>query len=257
MCILLLSFKQHPEYPLIVAANREEFYERPTRTAAFWDDAPAVLAGRDLLAGGTWLGITREGRFAALTNFRDSTINRPDAPSRGRLVSDFLTGKEQAKAYLNEIALSADRYNGFSLIVGEGNEFFCYSNRDPKLHHLAHGLYGLSNGLLDDAWPKVVRGKHALSALLSRDNDLSPERLFAILADQTVADDTELPSTGIGTEGERPLSPLFVSTPNYGTRSSTVILLDSGGQVTLMERSFDGEPERYTTVAYRFRLTFG
>ncbi|MFQ5935099.1 MAG: NRDE family protein, partial [Acidiferrobacterales bacterium] len=254
MCILLLSYGQHPNYPLVVAANREEAYARPTKTAAFWEDTPDVLAGRDLLAGGTWLGITRHGRFAALTNFRDPDLNLPDRPSRGRLVSDFLISNEAPVAYLSQVAQHADQYNGFSLIVGHGDICGYYSNRGHEVRALSPGLYGLSNSLLDEPWPKVTRGKQALSAVLSGDADVRPESLFALLADRTVADDVELPSTGVDIEHERVLSPLFVSTPSYGTRSSTVILLDRESTVTFIERSFDGDPERYTTVSYRFHL---
>lgn len=257
MCILLLSFRQYQKYPLIVAANREEVYDRPASAAAFWDDAPDVLAGRDLLQGGTWLGITRQGRFAALTNFRDLESNRPDRPSRGRLVSDFLTSDEAPDTYLSHVAERANQYNGFSLIVGYRDEFLYYSNREYRVHALSPGLYGLSNHLLDTPWPKVVRGRQAIGELLAASSDPSREALFAMLADRVVANDADLPNTGIGHERERLLSPLFVAGTDYGTRSSTVILIDNEGTVNFVERTFQRDPDSYTTVTHTFRLRSG
>jgi uncharacterized protein with NRDE domain len=254
MCILLVAPRQHPTYPLIVAANRDEFYDRPTRAAAFWPDAPAVLAGRDLLGGGTWLGITRHGRFAALTNFRDPELHHSRRPSRGQLVSDFLLGDEEPDAYLAKVAECADQYNGFSVIVGRTDALFCYSNRTPAVQALTPGVYGLSNHLLDTPWPKVTRAKRAIGALLSDTHDLAPDALFAILADRTIAADDALPVTGVGLEWERMLSPLFVSATEYGTRSSTVLLIDNRGEVTFVERTFQRNADEYTTVAHRFRL---
>jgi uncharacterized protein with NRDE domain len=254
MCVLLLSLGQHQKYPLVVAANRDEFLARPTQAAGFWQDAPEVLAGRDLLQGGTWLGITREGRFAALTNFRDPPAKRDDRPSRGHLVSAFLRGKETPRAYVTELAAHAHEYNGFSLIVGQSAEFCYYANLEPEPRVLAPGLYGLSNHLLDTPWPKVVRGKQALAQLMSDENGPDAERLFTILADRAPADEVELPDRGVGRERELWLSPLFISGPTYGTRSSTVLWIDNDGDVTFIERTFEDGPERYSTVEQRFRL---
>lgn len=255
MCIFLLSLRQHPKYPLIVAANREEVYDRPTTAAAFWDDAPDVLAGRDLLQGGTWLGITRQGRFAALTNFRDSESRRGDRPSRGRLVGDFLVGEESPDDYLAQVAEHADQYNGFSLVVGQGDAFLFYSNRENRIKALSPGLYGLSNHVLDTPWPKVVRGKDAISKLLADTSEPSPEALLAILVDRTLADDAVLPDTGIGLERERLLSPLFVTGTEYGTRSSTVVLISNDGEVIFVERTFERGSTSYTTVDHSFRVS--
>ncbi len=254
MCILLLSLRQHSQYPLIVAANREEDYDRPTRAAAFWDDAPHVLAGRDLLQGGTWLGITRQGRFAAVTNFRSHEANRPNGPSRGALVSGFLIGGQTPDDYLAEVVANGHSYNGFSLIVGVDNEFRYYSNQESEPRRLTSGLYGVSNHLLDTPWPKLLRGKRELGKLLLADNEPTPEKLFSILADATMADDDQLPDTGIGIDNERLLSPLFVNAGNYGTRSSTVVLIDKSGHATLVERTFDRRPHRYTTVSHQFAV---
>lgn len=256
MCILLLSLRQHPQYPLIVAANREESYDRPTAVAAFWDDAPDILAGRDLLQGGTWLGITRQGRFAALTNFRDLQANRPDGPSRGRLVSEFLRGNQTPDDYLASVVTNGHSYSGFSLVVGDGNEFRYYSNQESEPRQLVGGLYGVSNHLLDTPWPKLVTGKRKLSQHLLSTEDPVPDGLFAILADSRLADDDDLPDTGIGIDNERLLSPLFVNAGNYGTRSSTVVLMDKTGNVTFIERTFDRRPDQYFMVSHQFVSEF-
>lgn len=235
-----------------MAANREEVYDRPTAPAAFWDDAANVLAGRDLLQGGTWLGITRQGRFAALTNFRGPKSNRSDRPSRGHLVSEFLVGTESTHSYMAHVCEHAQQYNGFSLLVGDGDELLYYSNREGKSRQLVSSLYGLSNHLLDTPWPKLVRGKRELNRLLLAANEPNADELFTILADSTMADDDELPNTGIGINNERLLSPLFVNAGNYGTRSSTVVLIDKTGNVTFVERTFDRRPDRYSTVSHQF-----
>lgn len=252
MCILLLSLRQHSQYPLIVAANREEDYDRPTRAAAFWDDVPHVLAGRDLLQGGTWLGITRQGRFAAVTNFRSHEASRPSGPSRGGLVSAFLIGDQTPNDYLAEVVANGHSYSGFSLIVGVGNEFRYYSNQESEPRRLTSGLYGVSNHLLDTPWPKLVHGKRELSRLLLAVNEPTPDQLFSILADSTIADDDQLPDTGIGIDNERALSPLFVDAGKYGTRSSTVVLIDKSGNATLVERTFDRRPDCYSSVSHQF-----
>lgn len=254
MCVLLLSLGQHRKYPLIVAANRDEFLARPTQAAGFWQDAPQVLAGRDLSQGGTWLGITRGGRFAALTNFRDPPAKRADRPSRGHLITTFLQGNDTPSTYVAELSGRAHEYNGFSLIVGHGDEFYYYANREREPRALAPGLYGLSNHLLDTPWPKVVRGKQALTQAMLSDNGPSAEELFAILADRAPADEAELPHTVPSGERELWLSPLFVSGNDYGTRSSTVLWIDNNDEVTFIERTFQGDPERYSTVEHRFRL---
>jgi uncharacterized protein with NRDE domain len=253
MCVLLFSLGQHRKYPLVVAANRDEFLERPTQAAGFWEDAPQILAGRDLSQGGTWLGITRHGRFAAVTNFRDPPAKRADRPSRGHLVSEFLRGSDTPAAYVAELAGRAQQYNGFSLIVGYGREFCYYTNLEREPRALPPGLYGLSNHLLDTPWPKVVRGKQALAQLMSAEGGPEAEQLFTILADRAPADEIELPDTVVDRERELWLSPLFISGSEYGTRSATVLWIDND-DVTFIERTFQGGPERYTTVEHRFQL---
>jgi uncharacterized protein with NRDE domain len=253
MCLILLSYKMHPFYPLILAANRDEFYDRPTMPAGFWEDRPDVLAGKDLKEGGTWLGITRKGRMAALTNYRDPFSLKLNAPSRGWLIKDFLCGQEAADLYLERLAGQADRYNGFSIILGDPSRLYYFSNRNG-LALLSPGLYGLSNRLLDTAWPKVQRGKENLSSLLSQRERPAPEDLFALLADQSKPDDHELPDTGIGLEWERILSSIFISSPVYGTRSSSLLMIDQRRRITFMERVFNGGNPPWMTAKFEFSI---
>lgn len=238
MCLILFAYEVHPAYRLILAANRDEFYERPTAAAGFWPDAPEVLAGRDLLHGGTWLGVTRGGRFAAVTNYRDPAARLDGARSRGRLVADFLDGRESAAAYTRRLAARADDYNGFNLLAGDARELYYFSNRGGPSARLAPGVYGLSNALLDTPWPKVLRGKRALAELTEAGDALAPETVVEILLDRVRAADRELPDTGVGVEVERVLSPLFIVSPGYGTRCSTVVLAQRDGNLTFVERSF-------------------
>ncbi|MCX5821078.1 MAG: NRDE family protein [Deltaproteobacteria bacterium] len=251
MCLILFAWKMHENFPLVLAANRDEFYERPSAPAAFWEDAPDLLAGRDLREGGTWLGITRKGRLAAITNYRDPASLKIGAPSRGRLVSDYLRGRGIPEVYLRRIAPDADRFNGFNLLVGDPDDLFCFSNRGAR-ERLDPGIYGLSNRLLDTPWPKVERGKTALSALLKE--GLSPETLFALLTDRTRPPDDRLPDTGVGLAWERILSPLFIENPVYGTRSSTILLIDRRGGVTFAERVFNGAADPRMTARFAFRI---
>jgi len=253
MCLILFAWKMHETYPLILAANRDEFYERPSAPAAFWADAPDLLAGRDLKAGGTWLGITRNGRLAAITNYRDPASLKKEAPSRGHLVSDYLRGRESPDEYLQRLDPRAGRYNGFSLLVGDRSELFYYSNRG-EASRLAPGIHGMSNHLLDTPWPKVNRGKQTLERLLAGDRNPSPEALLDLLASRSRPPDDQLPDTGVGLEWERILSPLFIESPTYGTRCSTVLLIDRQGVVTFVERVFNGGSEPRVTSRFDFRI---
>lgn len=254
MCLILFALDAHPRYPLVLAANRDEFYDRPTAPAAFWSDAPHVLAGRDMKEGGTWCGITTEGRFAAVTNYRDPRTQREGAPSRGRLVADFLRGDMTTDAWLERLQREGNVYNGFNLIFGEGRKLRYFSNRGELPSSVAPGIHGLSNHLLDTPWPKVVRGKEALAQLLAAQDDPAPDGLLAILADRTPPPDHLLPDTGVGIEGERLLSPLFIASPRYGSRSSTVILIDCNGTCTFVERSFNGATDHPRSATYRFSI---
>lgn len=237
MCLILLAYDCHPEYPLVFAGNRDEFYGRPTATAAFWDDAPHVLGGRDLKSGGTWLGVTRRGHWATVTNVRDQTPHREEAPSRGQLVADYLRREPSPETYLNALADWADEYNGFNLLVGTPDTVGYFSNRNGSPRTVEPGVHGMSNAQLDDPWPKVKRGTSKLSAML--EEGISPERLLDVLDDRRPAPDEELPDTGLGRNTERMLSPPFIEGDEYGTRSSTVLLMERTGAVTFVERTFE------------------
>jgi uncharacterized protein with NRDE domain len=208
------------------------------------------LAGRDLEAGGTWLGVARNGRFAALTNYRDPSRTKPGAPSRGELVSRFLTGRLAPQAYLSELESSADRYNGFNLVFGDLDGLWCFSNCGESEQALAPGIYGLSNHLLDTPWPKVARGKSALNAALQALPDEAP--FFALLRNDNIAPDEVLPRTGVSLEWERLLSAAFVRSPQYGTRSATVLLRDLSGKVRFIEQGFlrDASPGERREFAF-------
>jgi len=254
MCLILLAYDAHPEYRLILAANRDEFFTRPTAPAAFWDDAPELLAGMDLKEGGTWLGITRNGRIAAITNYRDPRAERRDAPSRGGLVSGYLCGSISLDDYLEILRTEGAAYNGFNLIFGDIGRLCFFSNRRESPQSIITGIHGLSNHLLDTPWPKVISGKEALEQLVSEGKTIQPDALFAILANREIAPDNILPDTGVGIELERFLSPIFISTPTYGTRSSTVILIDRKGRVTFIERTFNGHQENPIDVTWQFKI---
>ena len=249
-----MALHTHPRYRLVIAANRDEFYERPTAPACFWKEEPGLLAGQDLKAGGTWLGINRFGKIAAITNYRQPVQQENQAPSRGKLVKGFLTCREDAGTYLRMLTKNGDKYNGFNLMFGDKNRFCWYSNQGGENPDLASGMYGLSNQLLDTPWPKVIRIKKAMKYLLSEQDELIPEDIFKILCDSHVVDDPGLPDTGISIERERVLSPIFIASPGYGTRSSTIIFIDREDQVTFLERTYNSDPSPPTTVKYEFRI---
>jgi uncharacterized protein with NRDE domain len=251
MCLILFAYDVHPAYRMILAANRDEFYDRPSAPADFWPKHPQVLAGLDLKEKGTWLGVTREGKFAAITNYRDPATWEDGAPSRGKLVSNYLAGSSGAEKYLKKISLLAQQYNGFNLLLGDANDVFVYSNRGEaqKLHP---GVYGLSNRLLDTPWPKVRRGKKMLKTALAEKGDALEEALFRMLADRHVPPDSQLPQTGIHLEWERVLSPMFIESPVYGTRASTVLLIAKNNRVKLVEKSYQGGQDPWVTSRFSF-----
>lgn len=237
MCLILFAYQNHPQCRLVLAANRDEFFIRETATLAFWQDAPHVLAGRDLEKGGTWLGVTRKGRFAAVTNFREANRPQKDGPSRGHLVSEYLKMEHSPLLYLNELQLSADRYNGFNLLLGDNEAMYYFSNRENRIKLLQAGVYGLSNHLLDTPWPKVERGKEKLETCLD-DDEIDPIRLIDIMSDRYRPIDSELPNTGVSLAWERVLSPIFISSADYGTRSSTVLLIGNNSDISMTERGY-------------------
>lgn len=241
MCLLLVAYRVHPEYPLIVAANRDEFHQRPSAPAQWWD--AGILAGRDLRGGGTWLGLTRQGRFAVVTNYREGIAEAGGRPSRGQLVRELLErgAGGDCLPWLREVGPA---YNGFNLVFGGVDGLYSFSSRSDDEATLAPGLYGLSNHLLETPWPKVQLGKQRLQAYLDEGRAPALEPLLELLGDRSRPADAELPRTGISLEWERLLSSLFIVSPEYGTRASTAVVVAGDGTVRFAERRFgpDGEP---------------
>jgi uncharacterized protein with NRDE domain len=253
MCLIFFALKQHPTYKLIIAANRDEFYNRKTAAADFWKDQPNIVGGRDLEAQGTWMGMTTSGKISMLTNYRDPKNINPNAPSRGRLVSDYLEQQVAAGDYLQQIEPQAAAYNGFNLLVGTPEAFHYLSNYKTGIDKITHGLHGLSNHLLETPWPKVEKGKQKLRPILSS-SAISSDQLFEFLYDEDRAADDQLPDTGIGLERERALSSMFIKSPGYGSRCSTVILIDQENNVEFSERVYDLLTFEYIKKTFLFRI---
>lgn len=232
MCTLLFAIGAHSRYRLVLAANRDEFYARETAPAGWWREAPQVFAGRDLRAGGTWFGVTRDGRWAGLTNVRDPRDTLRGGPSRGALVAEFLRGAAGPEDYVATIR--GERYAGFNLVVGGPDGVWYMSNKTGSARPLGPGVYGISNAGLDTPWPKVERGKAGLRALLAAE-EVALAGLFALLADRTLAPDGALPDTGVGLELERALSPLHIAMPGYGTRVATALRVGHDGWTVCRE----------------------
>jgi len=253
MCLIAFSWRAHPRYRLVVLANRDEYFGRAAAPAAFWSDHPYVLAGRDLEAGGTWLGITRDGRFAALTNYRNPAENKDGAPSRGALVSGFLTGSAAPGEYLRRIESRAAEYNGFSLLVGDAGTMFFFSNRGGGAVPVEPGLHALSNHLLDTPWPKVERARARLGKHLQKPFDA--EAAFRLLDDTERAPNGKLPRTGVSLELEERLSAIrILASGGYGTRCSTALCLGEDGEIEFHERSYAEDGSVSGTISHRLRV---
>ncbi len=235
MCLILFAYRQHPDYRLIAIANRDEYSARPARAAHWWQDG-RVFAGRDLEAGGTWLGIDRSGRFAAVTNVREPGGMTPGRRSRGELTVGYLDTSLSAADYLQQIAARDREYAGFNLLLGDAEGMQFFSNRDHGLRRIEPGIYGVSNGAFDEDWPKLASGRDELDALIK--TQFTPDDLLEILTDHRVAEDHQLPDTGIGLEFERLLSSRFIRSPGYGTRACTVLTIDNNGRVDFLEQNF-------------------
>ncbi|HYM36127.1 MAG TPA: NRDE family protein [Steroidobacteraceae bacterium] len=253
MCLLVLAWKSHPRYRLVLAGNRDEFHERPAAPLSWWQDDPRILAGRDLKANGTWLGVARSGRFGVLTNYRDLQAPIEGAPTRGGLVTRFLTGATSPKEFLDDLRGAAPRYSGFNLLVGGPRALYYFSNRGPNAPQvLAPGVYGLSNHLLDTPWPKVKRTREKFSEVLTQ-NDVRADDLFAILSDREQAVSVDLPSTGLPADWERVVSSPFILHDRYGTRCSSVLLVERNGRSILHERRFDSAGIQTGTTRFEFK----
>jgi len=251
MCLIAIAWKAHSRHKLVVAANRDEWRERPTKAAHWWEDHPEILAGRDLRAGGTWMGVTRGGRFAAVTNFRDPSDKRSTALSRGTLVADFLLSADSAERFLSSLAARSALFNGFNLVVGDGERLMYFGSREPVPRAISPGVHGLSNHLLDEPWPKVARARSAMEAAIL-EPDPAP-RLFDMLADTRGVEDSELPDTGVGLAWERRLAPVLITGADYGSRASTVLTIAADGAVFLEERTRaeDGAVAQAAQFAFR------
>ncbi len=252
MCLIFLSINNQPKYKLIIAANRDEFYSRKTAPVDHWQDRPEIIGGRDLEAKGTWMAMSKSGKIGMVTNYRDLKNINPKAPTRGQLVSEFLMNGDQTEEYLKEVHLKADQYNGFNLLLGKLDQLYYYSNYQSKILKLQPGHYGLSNALLDTPWPKVKRGKEKFASVIEQEVDVN--NLFEMLRDESIAPDDQLPDTGLELERERALSAMFIKTPNYGSRCSTVVLVDQNNAVNYVERVYDLETFEFSQQAFQFEI---
>lgn len=252
MCLIALAWRARADLPLVVAANRDEWRERAAEPADWWPDHPSILAGRDLQAGGTWMGVTRGGRFAAVTNFRDPSDKRSDAKSRGMLVTEFLLGDDTPARFLSGLSARARDYNGFNLVLGDGGSLWYYGSRENAPRAIEPGVHALSNHLLDEPWPKVVRGRERMAQALDAADPVP--RLFELLCAQESAPDEALPNTGVGIAWERRLAAALITGEDYGTRASTVLLVSALGEAALEERTRSADGAIAGRVAHRFAL---
>ena len=235
MCLIAIAWQARRELPLLVAANRDEWRERPAKPAHWWPERPDLLAGRDLQAGGTWMGITRSGRFAAVTNFRDPSDKRSTARSRGTLVTEFLVGTDSPARFLSNLSARAHEYNAFNLILGDGASLFYYGSREGQPRAIEPGVHAISNHVLDEPWPKVVAARDAMELALADEEPMAV--LFDLLSSTTKPSDDALPKTGVGIEWERRLSSALITGVDYGTRASTVLAVTGSGETVFEERT--------------------
>ena len=237
MCLLAFAWRVHRGFPLILVGNRDEFHDRSAEPAHWWTSPEGILAGRDLQAGGSWLGLNRGGRFAVVTNYREPGVVTSGRRSRGELVVDFLSSSATTEEWMDELAEHLDEYGGFNLVIGDGNQLHYLTNRGEGRRSLEPGIYGLSNRRLDTPWPKVVAARSGLRQLID-DDRVDPKSLFDLLSDRTPAPDDQLPLTGVPLEWERALSASFIDGPEYGTRASTVVRIDTEDAIEFEERRF-------------------
>ncbi|MBT1449503.1 NRDE family protein [Glaciecola sp. XM2] len=254
MCILFIAVNQHPNYPLIVAANRDEFHARATQHSHFWPSHPDILAGKDLVAGGSWMGISQSGKLSALTNIRAPEKERSNAISRGELVINYLSQDYTQQDYLRHLSKHANNYNGYNLLFGNLDSLQVYNNYEDSTYNLTDGVYGLSNASLNSPWPKLDLGRSELAKYCQQGGVFNIEHLFNLLGNDTQANDEVLPQTGVPIEWERRLSSIFIQSDDYGTRSSTVLLLDKYRQIFWQERSFDKNAVVVGQQSYHFSL---
>jgi uncharacterized protein with NRDE domain len=255
MCLILFSFKTHPRYKLVLAANRDEFFERPTLLADFWESDSNILGGIDIISGGTWLGVSKTGRFAAITNYRNPLAQVTQPISRGKITRQFLQSELETEDFLAEISRGKDHYNGFNVLLSDTafETLHYYSNITNDPANVSQGMHGLSNALLDTSWPKVNHGISMLSQMIDESN-FQLEDIISIMTDKNIAPEDSLPKTGISLELERKLSPVFISMKGYGTRCSTVIRVDFDNNLEFLEVSYDEAAHPTSSKRYNIRL---
>lgn len=255
MCILFIAKGQRKDYPLIIAANRDEFNNRPTLPSHIWSSHPPIFAGKDLKAGGTWMGVTRSGRIAALTNIRKPDSEDSSARSRGELVVNYLLNQGSEIQHQQQLTQQASQYNGFNLLYGTWQNLYVFNNHSLQNEQLTDGVHGLSNATLNAPWPKVSRGVGAISEYCSSAKTVTEDRLFSLLKDSTVAPDDMLPDTGIDKAWEKRLSPIFIQSEEYGTRSSTLLLIKRDGSASWFERTFDASGKQVDQANALFQFS--
>ncbi len=238
MCLILFAYNYHPDYRLILAANRDEFYQRPTRPMQYWPDQPQLLAGQDLEQGGTWLGLTRSGRFSALTNHRNGLRQPQGVSSRGKLPLQFLLSEMSSQAFIDDV--NADQFDGFNQLIDDGQQLGYLSNRADALLPVPEGIHGISNALFDTPWPKLTAAKAALKNCIDS-GQLTAAALIQLMRNPTTYSDEQLPDTGINIELERMLSASFIHSEKYGTRATTAILISHNGNAEIIEQNYDAQ----------------
>ncbi|MCP4161613.1 MAG: NRDE family protein [Deltaproteobacteria bacterium] len=244
MCLIFFAYNSHPKYKFVLSANRDEFLNRPASKISEWD---GIYAGKDLQSGGTWLGINKKGKFCAITNIR-RIEQIPNAPTRGKIVTNYLTGKDSPKDYLTELIKDSDKYNGFNLILGDKNSCFHFNNMEKKINDLESGIYGVSNASIDTPWPKLEKGKKEFSQLL-KDDRLNKEDFFKLLRDDSKPPVEQLPETGVGLEWEKILSSIFITSEAYGTRCTSIITMNEK-EVNFFERTYDKDHEGDEKISF-------
>jgi len=237
MCLIVFAFNFHSEYTVIFAGNRDEFYAREAQKAHFWDTEPSILAGKDLRAGGTWLGVSEKGEFGAITNFRDLDNPLEGDRSRGEIIPGFLTRKKSHKEKLSQLIRESKHYAGFNLLAGSSEQLYYVSNVSGEMHTVSPGIHGISNAFLDTPWPKVEKAKSEFKKAISP-NRINRDRIFRFLKNSDTYPEESLPSTGLSPETEKAVSPIFIKTEGYGTRCSTLLTIDKSGKVHFTEKTY-------------------
>lgn len=255
MCLIIFAKNKHPKYRLIIAANRDEFFNRPTLEADFWEEEHSILGGRDIQSGGTWFGMSKNGRFIAITNYRDPKKLRQNARSRGDLSKKFLLQNQSVADFLADVSNNKNQYNGFNFLLSDDyfENLYHYSNITDQSMKIADGIHGLSNHLLNSPWPKIEKGKKMLSDIIESDF-IESDEIFALLRNESMAHDNLLPNTGISFDLEKKLSPVFISMKGYGTRCSTALLIDKYNQLSFLEVSYNEEKQLIGRKKYTLQL---